>query len=47
VFWTKGVRPRTWLERTKAQQSMVLYIGLWAVLLALLIVAIIIRGSLL
>jgi uncharacterized hydrophobic protein (TIGR00341 family) len=47
VFWTKGVRPRTWLERTKAQQSMVLYIGLWAALLALLIVAIIIRGSLL
>jgi uncharacterized hydrophobic protein (TIGR00341 family) len=47
VFLSKGVRPRTWLERTKAKQSIVLYIGLWAVLLALLIVAIVIRGSLL
>lgn len=37
VFLSRGVKPRTWLERTKAKQSQVLYIGLWAGLLAILI----------
>ena len=46
VFLLRGVRPRRWLERTKATQSTALYIGLWATLLALLIGAILFRGSL-
>jgi len=45
VFLVRGVRPRTWLERTKAKQSQVLYIGLWGALLALLIAIIVVRGS--
>jgi uncharacterized hydrophobic protein (TIGR00341 family) len=47
VFLSKGVRPRIWLQRARAKQSIVLYIGLWATLLTLLIIAIVIRGSLL
>jgi len=46
VFFLRGVRPRNWLERTKATQSTALYVGLWAVLLALLIGAILFRGAL-
>ncbi len=45
VFFLRGVKPRSWLEQTKAKQSTALYIGLWAVLLALLVGAIVIRGS--
>lgn len=47
VFLVRGVRPRRWLERTKATQSTALYIGLWAVLLVMLIGAILFRGRLL
>ncbi|MGB5832240.1 MAG: TIGR00341 family protein [Thiohalocapsa sp.] len=47
VFLLRGVKPRSWLQRTKATQSMALYMGLWAVLLACLIGAILIRGSVL
>lgn len=43
VFLVRGVKPRTWLERTKAKQSQVLYIGLWAGLLGLLVVIILAR----
>lgn len=39
VFLLKGVRPRTWLEKRKASQSMKLYIGFWAVSLIVLIAA--------
>ena len=39
VFLLKGVRPRTWLEKRRASQSMKLYIGFWAVSLIILIVA--------
>lgn len=44
VFLSRGVKPRTWLERTKAKQSQVLYIGLWAGLLAILIAIILARS---
>ncbi|NBC46530.1 MAG: TIGR00341 family protein [Gammaproteobacteria bacterium] len=44
VFLSRGVKPRTWLERTKAKQSQVLYIGLWAGLLAILIAIILVRS---
>jgi len=45
VFLLKGVRPRTWLERTKAKQSMAISIALWATLLLILVAVILIRGS--
>jgi len=47
VFLARGVKPRTWLEQTKVKQSRTLYIALWTVLLAVLIAAIVLRGSLL
>ena len=46
VFLLKGVRPRTWLERTKAKQSLAISIALWATLLLILVAVILIRGSL-
>jgi uncharacterized hydrophobic protein (TIGR00341 family) len=46
VFLLKGVRPRTWLERTKAKQSLAISIALWATLLLILIAMILLRGSL-
>ena len=45
VFLFKGIKPRTWLEKEKARQSMVVYLLLWALLLGLMIVFIVIRGS--
>jgi len=47
VFLAKGVRPRTWLERTRAKQSLWLYILLWALLLLILIGVILIRAPVL
>lgn len=44
VFLIKGVRPRTWLERTRAKQSAAISLGLWASLLLVLIVIILLRG---
>ncbi len=43
VFLFRGIRPRTWLEAHKAKQSRLLYISVWLVMLALLIVAIYLR----
>lgn len=40
VFWTQGVKPRTWLEIEGAKQSAFLTTAVWIVLLALLAVAI-------
>lgn len=45
VFLLKGVKPRTWLERTKAKQSMAISIALWATLLLALVAVILVRGS--
>ncbi len=41
-----GVRPRTWLERRKANQSLALYISMWVVTLTILIGAIYLRHRL-
>jgi len=46
VFLLKGVKPRTWLERTKARQSVAISLILWAVLLLTLVMVISIRSSL-
>lgn len=43
VFLFKGVKPRTWLEKNKARQSMAIYATVWIVVLAMLIVAIVLR----
>ncbi len=40
VFWTQGLRPRTWLEQQAAKQSALLTSLVWIVLLAILAVAI-------
>ncbi len=46
VFLSKGVKPRTWLEKRKAEQSTRLYLALWILMLGLLVVAILVRGTL-
>jgi uncharacterized hydrophobic protein (TIGR00341 family) len=43
VFLVQGVRPRTWLEKQKARQSMTLYIMIWTITLAILVFAIYLR----
>jgi len=45
VFLLKGIKPRTWLERTKARQSVAVSLALWISLLLVLVIAILIRGS--
>lgn len=44
VFFIRGIRPRTWLEQRKAEQSRWLYGVFWAALLLLLVVLILLRG---
>jgi uncharacterized hydrophobic protein (TIGR00341 family) len=44
VFFAKGVKPRTWLEKRQARQSRLFYGLLWAVLLLFLLVIIYLRG---
>lgn len=46
VFLSKGVKPRTWLQKRKAGQSTRLYLTFWVVILGLLIIAILVRGAL-
>lgn len=43
VFLIKGIKPRTWLEARKVQQSRIIYIVIWIVLLVLLFVMIYLR----
>jgi uncharacterized hydrophobic protein (TIGR00341 family) len=45
VFLFKGIKPRTWLEKEKARQSMTVYILLWLLLLGLMVVFIVLRGA--
>ncbi|MGD2120000.1 MAG: TIGR00341 family protein [Chromatiales bacterium] len=45
VFLAKGVQPRTWLEKRKAQQSRWLYGLFWLMLLLALLVLIGVRGN--
>ena len=40
VFLSRGVKPRTWLEKRKAKQSMITYIAFWLLSLIVLLVAI-------
>jgi uncharacterized hydrophobic protein (TIGR00341 family) len=42
-FLFRGIKPRTWLEKQKARQSMILYIIIWILSLAILLVAIYLR----
>ncbi|KPK10861.1 MAG: hypothetical protein AMJ68_07985 [Acidithiobacillales bacterium SG8_45] len=46
AFLVRGVKPRTWIEKRKARQSMVLYIAIWLVSLAFLIAVIYWRAPL-
>jgi uncharacterized hydrophobic protein (TIGR00341 family) len=43
VFLLKGVRPRTWLEKSRARQSVTIYTAFWIIWLLILITAIILR----
>jgi uncharacterized membrane protein len=45
VFLLKGVRPRTWIERDRARQSLAVYLTLWVLLLLVLIGVILLRGA--
>jgi uncharacterized hydrophobic protein (TIGR00341 family) len=45
VFFFKGVKPRTWLEKQQARQSMKSYIFLWIISLILLVAMIYVRQS--
>jgi len=46
VFLVRGIKPRSWLEKQKATQSMVTYIVFWFLSLALLLVIILFRKGL-
>jgi uncharacterized hydrophobic protein (TIGR00341 family) len=45
VFLLKGIKPRTWLEKRKARQSMKTYVIFWLVVLAILIIAMQVRQT--
>jgi uncharacterized hydrophobic protein (TIGR00341 family) len=47
IFWVRGIKPRSWLEKQKANQSMVTYLIIWIISLALLLFVIFIRKGLL
>jgi len=40
TFLVRGIKPRTWLEKQKARQSMTVYIVFWVAARAILMVAI-------
>jgi uncharacterized hydrophobic protein (TIGR00341 family) len=46
VFFFKGIRPRTWLEKEKARRAMTVYVMGWIVVLVVLILVIYLRRSL-
>ncbi|NNG13302.1 MAG: TIGR00341 family protein [Halobacteria archaeon] len=46
MFLYRGVRPRTWLEKRKAHQSIMTYMAIWIVMLALLVIAVVLRQQL-
>lgn len=45
VFLLKGIKPRTWLEKRKARQSMTTYVIFWLVVLVILIIAMQVRHT--
>jgi len=46
MFLLKGVKPRTWLEKRKARQSVTIYILIWIATLGILLMAIMVRHQL-
>ncbi|WP_323845805.1 TIGR00341 family protein [Microbulbifer magnicolonia] len=46
VFLLKGIAPRTWWQKKTARRAMRNYIGIWAVTLVLLVLAILVRNRL-
>jgi len=46
VLLIRGIKPRTWYERSQAKQSRFFYLSLWAGLLLMLIVIILLRSPL-
>ena len=46
MFLLKGVKPRTWLEKRKARQSVSIYILIWIVTLGILLVVMTLRDQL-
>jgi len=47
MFLFKGVKPRTWLEKRKARQSVMIYTLVWIITLGFLLAVIVLRGKLL
>jgi uncharacterized hydrophobic protein (TIGR00341 family) len=45
VFLLKGIKPRTWLEKRKARQSMKTYVIFWIVVLVILIIVMQVRQT--
>jgi uncharacterized hydrophobic protein (TIGR00341 family) len=45
VFLLKGIKPRTWLEKRKARQSLLIYVIFWLVVLIILIVVMQVRQT--
>ena len=45
LFLLKGVKPRTWLERRKAKQSIAISLAFWVTSFLVLVAVILIRGS--
>ncbi|NNF97178.1 MAG: TIGR00341 family protein [Halobacteria archaeon] len=45
VFLLKGIKPRTWLEKRKARQSMKTYVIFWLVVLTILIIVMQVRRT--
>jgi len=43
VFFIKGIRPRTWVKKKKANHSMIIYILAWLVSLMVLALAVFLR----
>jgi len=46
VFLARGIKPRTWLEKRKAKQSIITYLVFWIISLLVLLLAIYLRGRL-
>ena len=46
VFLIRDIRPRTWVEKTKARRAMLIYIMVWALTLVILILFVISRRAL-
>ena len=43
AFLLKGVKPRTWYEKKKAKQSLIIFVLFWLVVLAVLVMAVKVR----